>query len=259
MTGIVTEVLVVIPTYDEARTIERVVGEVRTALPAADVLVVDDNSPDGTGDIADRLAGDDSAVHVLHRAGKQGLGAAYRAGFGWGLARGYEVLVQLDADGSHPPAYLTELVSALTGEPPPAAANGAVGLALGSRWVPGGTVVDWPRHREVLSRGGSTYARLALGTEVRDVTSGYRAYRRGTLEEIGLDDVRSRGYCFQIDMLRRVLAAGHGVVEVPIRFVERSQGESKMSVPIVAEALWRVTRWGAERRLRGVRTRLGRG
>ncbi len=259
MTGTGTPILVVIPTYDEAGTIEWVVAEVRAALPAADVLVVDDSSPDGTGDLADQLASNDRAVHVLHRADKQGLGAAYRAGFGWGIDRGYEILAQLDADGSHPPGYLPELVSALTGGPPPAAANDAVGLALGSRWVPGGTVVDWPRHREVLSRGGSTYARLALGTQVCDVTSGYRAYRRGTLEEVGLDDVRSRGYCFQIDMLRRVLAAGYSVVEVPIRFVERSQGESKMSVPIVAEALWRVTRWGAESRLRSVRTRLGLG
>jgi len=259
VTNLATEVLVVIPTYDEAGTIEWVVAEVRAALPAADVLVVDDSSPDGTGDLADQLASNDRAVHVLHRADKQGLGAAYRAGFGWGIDRGYEILAQLDADGSHPPGYLPELVSALTGGPPPAAANDAVGLALGSRWVPGGTVVDWPRHREVLSRGGSTYARLALGTAVRDVTSGYRAYRRGTLEEIGLDDVESRGYCFQIDMLRRVLAAGHGVAEVPVRFVQRSHGESKMSVPIVAEALWRVTRWGAERQLHGVRTRLGRG
>jgi len=253
VTGTVTQVLVVIPTYDEASTIAAVVRAVRAALPTADVLVVDDSSPDGTGELADQLASNDRAVHVLHRAGKHGLGAAYRAGFGWGLERGYEVLAQLDADGSHPPEYLPELVSELTREQGP-----SVGLVLGSRWVPGGSVVDWPRHRELLSRGGSTYARRALGTEVRDVTSGYRAYRRGTLEEIRLDDVRSRGYCFQIDMLRRVLAAGYGVVEVPIRFVERSQGESKMSVPIVAEALWQVTRWGAERRLRGVRTQLGR-
>lgn len=253
MTGTVTQVLVVIPTYDEASTIAAVVREVRAALPTADVLVVDDNSPDGTGNLADQLTRADPAIHVLHRAGKQGLGAAYRAGFGWGLEHGYEVLAQLDADGSHPPEYLPELVSELTREQ-----DSSVGLVLGSRWVPGGAVVDWPRHREVLSRGGSRYARLALGTDVRDVTSGYRAYRRGTLEEIGLDDVRSRGYCFQIDMLQRVLAAGHEVVEVPIRFVERSQGESKMSVPIAAEALWRVTRWGAERRLRAVWTQLGR-
>ena len=251
MTGTVTGVLVVIPTYDEAGTIAVVVHDVRAALPTADVLVVDDNSPDGTGDLADQLARDDPAVHVQHRAGKQGLGAAYRAGFGWGLERDYEILAQLDADGSHLPEYLPELVSTLTREHDP-----SIGLVLGSRWVPGGAVVDWPRHREVLSRGGSTYARLALGSEVRDVTSGYRAYRRGTLEAIGLDDVESRGYCFQIDILRRVLAAGHGVVEVPIRFVERSQGVSKMSVPIVAKALWRVTRWGAERRLRAVRSRL---
>ena len=251
MTGTGTDVLAVIPTYDEAGTIEGVVRDVRATLPAADVLVVDDSSPDGTGDLADQLARNDPAVHVLHRAGKHGLGAAYLAGFGWGLEREYEVFAQLDADGSHPPVYLPELISALSREQDP-----SVGLALGSRWVPGGAVVDWPRHREVLSRGGSTYARLALGTGVRDVTSGYRAYRRGTLEAIGLDDVESRGYCFQIDMLRRVLAAGQGVVEVPIKFVERSQGVSKMSIPIVAEALWRVTRWGAERPLRAVRSRL---
>ncbi len=235
-----SDTLVVIPTYDEVDNVERVVRGVRSATPAADVLVVDDASPDGTGAVADAIAAGDASVHVLHRRAKQGLGAAYGAGFGWGMARGYERFVQMDADGSHQPRELPGLLAALTP---------GTDLVLGSRWVPGGAVVDWPRHRQFLSRAGNTYARLALGIDVRDCTGGYRCYRRGTLERIDLSAVRSQGYCFQVDMLRRTVAAGGRVVEVPIRFVERTQGESKMSLPIVREALWRVTWWGVTARL----------
>lgn len=237
--------LVVIPTYDEAGSIDRVVAGVRRVLPDARVLVVDDASPDGTGEVAEAIAAADGLVHALHRSGKEGLGVAYRAGFRWGLDRGHDVFVSMDADGSHRPEQLPALLSALRPD---------VDMVLGSRWVPGGEVVDWPRRRELLSRGGNTYTRLALRTDVRDATGGYRVYRRGTLEAIDLDVVRSQGYCFQVDMLRHILAAGLHVVEVPISFVERECGKSKMSAGIVGEALWRVTRWGVESRLENRRT-----
>lgn len=233
-----SDTLVVIPTYNEAANLERVVRAVRAVTPTLDVLVVDDASPDGTGAGADALAATDPQVHVLHRAGKDGLGVAYRAGFRWGMARGYAVLVQMDADGSHRPDQLPDLLAAL---------SPTTGLVIGSRWVPGGGVVDWSRRRVLLSRGGNAYARMVLGVGVRDSTAGYRAYRRGTLELIDLDAVRSQGYCFQVDMVRRTLAAGCEVVEVPISFVERQQGESKMSLSIVAEALVSVTWWGLQR------------
>jgi glycosyltransferase involved in cell wall biosynthesis len=233
-------VLVIVPTYDERPNIERTVTRVRASVPLANVLVVDDASPDGTGEAADALAAADPQVHVLHRLGKQGLGAAYLAGFGWGLARGYEVLVEMDADGSHQPEQLSGLLSAVE--------DGA-DLALGSRWVPGGSVVNWPRRREILSRGGNTYVRVALGLGLRDATGGYRAFRRETLEKLDLDGVASHGYCFQVDLARRAVAAGCTVVEVPVEFVERELGESKMTGSIVREALWRVTVWGVRRRL----------
>jgi len=236
-----TRTLVVVPTYDEAGTVAATVAGVRRAAPAADVLVVDDASPDGTGDLAAGLAAVDEQVHVLHRADKEGLGAAYRDGFGWGLVRGYDRFVQMDADGSHRPDQLPDLLAAL---------RPGVGLVLGSRWVPGGEVVDWPRHRVLLSRGGNAYARHALGVAVRDMTGGFRVWARGTLETIGVDTVQSQGYCFQVDLLRRTWEAGVRVVEVPISFVERRHGESKMSLSIVVEALWRVTRWGVDHHLR---------
>jgi dolichol-phosphate mannosyltransferase len=226
--------LVVIPTYNEADNIERTVDRVRTAVPDADVLVVDDGSPDGTGEIADKLAGDDPRVRVLHRPAKAGLGAAYLAAFAWGLGEGYDLLVEMDADGSHLPEQLPALlVAALTAD-----------LVLGTRWMPGGSVVNWPRRREVLSRGGNWYARLALGLELRDATGGFRVFRRETLDGISLASVRSGGYCFQVDLARRAVSAGFRVVEVPITFVEREYGESKMTGDIVREALVSVTRWG---------------
>jgi len=243
-------VLVVVPTYDERLNLEPVVERVRRAVPTADVLVVDDASPDGTGEIADRLAAEDRQVHVLHRVGKQGLGSAYLSGFGWGLQRGYDVLVEMDADGSHQPEQLPDLLAALED----------ADLVLGSRWVPGGSVVNWPRSRELLSRGGNTYVRVALGLGLRDATGGFRAFRRETLDKLDLDAVASQGYCFQVDLARRAVSQGLRVVEVPIEFVEREHGVSKMSGAIVREALWRVTVWGLARPLRGHRgARLRRG
>jgi len=240
-----SRVLVIVPTYNEADNLPIIVSAVQQHQPSVDVLVVDDNSPDGTGDIADRLAAD-PRVHVLHRPGKQGLGAAYLQGFAWGLARDYDVLVEMDADGSHDPAQLGDLLGAV---------DAGADLVLGSRWVPGGRVLNWPRRRLLLSRGGNLYTRLALQLPLRDITGGYRAYRRSTIETIGLDDIASQGYCFQVDMVRRTAAAGMTVREVPITFVERIRGESKMSGGIVREALWRVTVWGVQQRWRRLRAR----
>jgi dolichol-phosphate mannosyltransferase len=236
-------VAVIMPTYNERANIEATVGRVRRAVPGADVLVVDDNSPDGTGEIADKLAAEDSHIHVLHRERKAGLGAAYIAGFHWALEQGYGVVVEMDADGSHLPEELPRLLDALAG----------ADLVLGSRYVPGGTVVNWPKSREILSRGGNTYARLMLGIKLTDSTGGYRAYRASTLRQIALDEVESQGYCFQIDLAMRAIRAGLRVVEVPITFVERVHGTSKMSRAVVAEALWRVTVWGVTGRRGGSR------
>jgi dolichol-phosphate mannosyltransferase len=233
-------VLVVIPTYDERENLELIVGRVRAATPAVDILVADDNSPDGTGQIADDLAAADPQVHVLHRAGKQGLGAAYLAGFAWALERGYDAVVEMDADGSHQPEQLPRLLEAL----------GRADVVLGSRWVPGGRVENWPPHRMFLSRGGNTYTRLALGIPIKDATGGYRAFRRTALLALDLQDVASQGYCFQVDLAWRAVQRGLRVVEVPITFVERELGASKMSGAIVAEALWRTTVWGLRYRLR---------
>lgn len=236
-------VVVVVPTYDEAATLPGTVGRLRTAVPAADVLVVDDASPDGTGRIAERIAVDDPQVAVLHRTGKQGLGTAYVAGFRWALERGYDVVVEMDADGSHRPEELPRLLAALDGD---------VALVIGSRWVPGGSVVNWPRHREALSRGGNTFTRVMLGLDVRDATAGFRAYRADVLERLDLAAVASQGYCFQVDMAWRVAQAGGVVREVPITFVERVEGRSKMSRAIVVEALVRVTQWGVRHRAQQV-------
>ena len=230
--------LVIIPTFNEAENIKAIVGRVRAAVPAAHLLIADDNSPDGTGKLADELTVDDDHVHVLHRKGKEGLGAAYLAGFRWGLEHGYGVLVEMDADGSHQPEELPRLLTALKG----------ADLVLGSRWVPGGRVVNWPKSREFISRGGSLYSRVLLDVPIRDVTGGYRAFRRETLQGLGLGDVSSQGYCFQVDLARRAVKAGYHVVEVPITFVERELGDSKMSRDILVEALWRVTRWGVGER-----------
>lgn len=233
-------VLVIIPTYNEALNLPVIVRRVREAVPSAEILVADDNSPDGTGDIADALAASDSHVHVLHRMGKEGLGKAYLAGFAWGLERDYDVLVEMDADGSHRPEELPRLLEALR----------SADLVLGSRWVPGGAVVNWPTSRKVLSRGGSLYTRLALGISTRDATGGYRAFRADTLRDLDLGTVESNGYCFQVDLLWRALQRGKVVREVPITFVEREVGDSKMSQRIVVEALSKVGSWGARERWR---------
>ena len=238
-------VLVVIPTYNEAETLEPVVARLRASVPEADVLVVDDGSPDGTGDIADRLAAADGSVHVLHRSEKAGLGAAYIAGFRWALAEGYDVVVEMDSDGSHAPEELPRLLTALR----------EADLVIGSRWVPGGQIRNWPFYRQVISIGGSTYARLLLRFPVRDSTSGYRAFRRQVLEELKLDEVASQGYCFQIDLAWKTWRSGFRVREVPITFTEREVGRSKMSRAIVIEALWRVAGWGLTSRSRSARAR----
>lgn len=246
--GRLGRILVIIPTYNEAENIETIVSRLRRSVPAAHVLIADDHSPDGTGRLADTLAAADDHVHVMHRLGKEGLGAAYLAGFAWGLECGYDVLVEMDADGSHQPEQLPRLLDALTD----------ADLVLGSRWVKGGRVVNWPRSREVLSRGGNLWTRLALGIGLRDATGGYRAFRRETLLGLGLDDVASAGYCFQVDLAWRAVKAGFRVVEVPITFVERQYGDSKMSRKIVAEALLLTTAWGVAHRARQVKGLLAR-
>jgi len=232
--------LVIIPTFNEAANLPGIVARVVAAVPEIEVLVVDDASPDGTGDLADGLAASDARVHVLHRPGKSGLGVAYLAGFAWGLEHGADVLIEMDADGSHPPEDLARLLATLAD----------ADVVLGSRWVAGGSVVDWPRWREVLSRAGNGYARWALRIPLADATGGFRAYRRTALVTMDLAGVESQGYCFQIDLARRAIAAGLVVREIPIRFVERQAGVSKMSRAIVAEALWRVTAWGVSGRLK---------
>jgi glycosyltransferase involved in cell wall biosynthesis len=231
-------VLVCIPTYNEADNVEPIVARVRAATPEVDVLVVDDASPDGTGAIADRLAAADPQVHVLHRTAKDGLGAAYIAAFGWAREHGYDVAVEMDADGSHQPEELPRLLAALRG----------ADVVLGSRWVPGGEVRNWPTSRRLLSQGGNTYTRIALGLPLRDATGGYRAYRMPVLGALPLGQVASQGYCFQVDLAWQAWRAGFRIVEVPITFVERERGQSKMSRAIVAEALWRVTWWAVRSR-----------
>jgi dolichol-phosphate mannosyltransferase len=233
-------VLVIIPTYNERENIARIVPAVLAVVPTVHILVADDNSPDGTGAIADRLAAADERVQVLHRPGKQGLGAAYLDGFRWGLERGYDVLVEMDADGSHRPEDLPRLLAAVVDQ--------GADLVLGSRWVPGGEVVNWPKSRQWLSRGGNVYTRVALKIPLHDATGGFRAFRASTLRQLDLHDVDSAGYIFQVDLAHRALQRGLKVVEVPITFVEREYGTSKMSGRIVREAMWQVTVWGARMR-----------
>jgi dolichol-phosphate mannosyltransferase len=235
--GPVGPVIVIVPTYNERDNLEIIASRVRSTVPDADLLVVDDSSPDGTGEIADKLASKDPHIHVLHRGGKAGLGAAYIAGFRWALERDYGAMVEMDADGSHQPEEMPGLLDALA----------SADLVLGSRYVPGGAVRNWARSRELLSRAGNTYARLMLGFTLKDATGGYRAFRATTLRRISLDTVNSQGYCFQIDLARRTILAGLTVTEVPITFVERERGTSKMSNAIVAEAFWRVALWGIAR------------
>lgn len=243
------ETLVIIPTYNEIDNLEPIVDRVLAANRHTDILVVDDASPDGTGELADALAQRHSRLSVLHRTVKDGLGGAYLAGFAWGLERGYWALVEMDADGSHHPEELPRLVEALPGHD----------LVIGSRWVPGGRVENWPRRRLALSRGGNLYTRLALGIDIRDATGGYRVFSADALRRVDLGAVASQGYCFQVDLVWRALQAGLRIVEVPITFTERVRGTSKMSGGIVRESLLRVTGWGIRRRVRvAVRAVAGR-
>jgi len=236
-------VLVVIPTYNERENLGPILRRLHEALPKVHALVVDDGSPDGTGKLADELAATDERMSVMHRTEKAGLGAAYVAGFRWGLAKDYATIVEMDADGSHAPEDLPRLLDAL----------GDADLVVGSRYVPGGSVVNWPKRREILSRGGNLYSRIALGVKVNDITAGFRAYRREVLEKLALDEIASHGYCFQIDLTWRTVEAGFEIVEVPITFTEREIGESKMSGSIVREAVLRVGRWGVKRRWQQLR------
>jgi dolichol-phosphate mannosyltransferase len=242
-------VLVVIPTYNERENLGPILDRLHKVLPDVHVLVVDDGSPDGTGELADERAAANENIHVLHRTEKAGLGAAYIAGFRWGLAREYNTIVEMDADGSHAPEDLPRLLDAV----------GEADLAIGSRYVPGGAVVNWPLNRQILSRGANLYSQLALGMRTRDITAGFRAYRRPVLEKLALDEVNSHGYCFQIDLTIRTAEAGFEIVEVPITFTEREIGESKMDGSIIREAFLRVATWGVERRWQQLRRLLKRG
>lgn len=231
-------VLVCIPTYNERENLPLVVRRIRAAVPAADLLVLDDSSPDGTGEVADALAAEDDHVQVMHRAGKEGLGRAYLAGFHRALADGYDAIVEMDADGSHQPEQLPALLAALRD----------ADVVIGSRWVRGGSVVNWPLHRKALSVGGNLYIRALLGMPVHDATAGFRVYTADALRRIGLHDVASQGYSFQTDLTRRAVALGLRVVEVPITFIEREIGSSKMSGAIMRESLQRITVWGVHHR-----------
>jgi dolichol-phosphate mannosyltransferase len=233
--------LVVIPTYDEAGNIRTVLRKVRTALPDADILVVDDDSPDGTAAIAETVGAERGRVIVMRRPGKEGLGAAYRAGFAFGLAHGYAVLVEMDADLSHDPAALPRLVGAL---------DGGADLAIGSRYVDGAAIPEWSARRRALSRYGNRYAGFVLATPIRDLTSGYRAYRADALLAVHAETTRATGYAFQIELAHRIARTGRTVVEIPIEFSDRTVGASKMSSRITLEALARVTWWGLRDRFR---------
>ena len=238
------KILVIIPTYNERENIEKIIARLFAAMPQAHVLVADDNSPDGTGDIADKLAVDDGRVHVLHRAGKEGLGAAYVAGFKWGLERDYDVLVEMDADGSHQPEQLPKLLDKLAD----------ADMVKGSRWVKGGSVVNWDTKREVLSRAANVWVQAMMDLPVRDSTGGFNAFRADILRAIDLDDINSKGYTFQVDMTRRVIDAGGLLAEVPIEFMEREFGESKMSGGIIGEALVKTGLWGFKKRFGQLKT-----
>jgi dolichol-phosphate mannosyltransferase len=241
-------VIMVIPTYDEAANLAWIIGRLRRAEPDVEILVVDDNSPDGTGDLADDLAAVDAHLHVIHRTEKAGLGAAYLHGFGWALDQGYDVIGEMDADGSHQPEELGRLLEALE----------SADLVIGSRWVPGGSVVNWPLSRQALSRGGNLYVRMLLGIKIKDATAGFRLFRRTALEKIDLGSVESAGYVFQTDLATRTVRAGLRVVEVPIEFVERVRGDSKMSGAVAGESLKLVTRWGLRERREQMRRAFGK-
>ncbi len=226
--------LVIIPTFNEIENLQLIVDRVRAQQLDLDILVVDDASTDGTAELADKLV-EDPNIHVMHRTSNRGLGPSYLDGFKWAAERGYEAIIQMDADGSHRPEDLKALLDAF---------DRGADLVIGSRWVKGGSVVNWPFHRLLLSQGGNSYARILLHLGVKDVTGGYRVIRVSAFPALNLGEVESRGYCFQVDITRRAVKSGLKVVEVPITFVEREHGESKMNGEIVREAMWRVTKWG---------------
>lgn len=235
-------VLVIIPTYNELDALPLILSRVQNSVPTVEILIVDDNSPDGTGGIADQWVSENPGIHVMHRLGKGGLGAAYLAGFAWGLQQGFDVLVEMDADGSHQPEQLPSLLAALEYSD----------LVLGSRWVEGGGTENWSKNRELLSKGGNYYTKVMLGIDIDDSTGGYRAFKASALRSLDLHEVASQGYCFQVDLAWRAKQRGFVVTEVPITFVEREVGTSKMSRKIVTEALWRVTVWGVDRRAKAL-------
>ena len=235
-------VLVIIPTYNELDALPLILSRVQNSVPTVEILIVDDNSPDGTGGIADQWVSENPGIHVMHRLGKGGLGAAYLAGFAWGLQQGFDVLVEMDADGSHQPEQLPSLLAALEYSD----------LVLGSRWVEGGGTENWSKNRELLSKGGNYYTKVMLGIDIDDSTGGYRAFKASALRSLDLHEVASQGYCFQVDLAWRAKQRGFVVTEVPITFVEREVGTSKMSRKIVTEALWRVTVWGVDRRAKSL-------
>ena len=235
--------LVIIPTYNEAENIERILRRISDSLPEAGVLVVDDGSPDGTGDLVKAVAAELPDVHLLARSGKSGLGSAYRAGFAWGLQQGYDALIEMDADFSHDPAALPAILAPL---------DEGFDLSIGSRYIEGGAIPNWARHRHLLSEGGNRYASVVLGLQVADSTAGFRAYSADIMRKLNLDAIRAEGYGFQIEMTYRAKQHGAAIVEVPITFVDRAAGESKMSSRIVVEALALVTWWGMGRLVHGL-------
>ncbi|MDO4613463.1 MAG: polyprenol monophosphomannose synthase [Actinomycetaceae bacterium] len=237
-------IVVAVPTYNEIETLESTLARLEQATDDVDIVVVDDNSPDGTGDLADRMSMADPRIHVIHRRCKEGLGPAYLHAFAWAQEAGYDYVVEMDADGSHRPEQLPRLLAR-------AGAPDAPDLIIGSRWVRGGAVNGWAKHRELLSRAGNLYIGLALGLGVKDATAGFRVYKTASLPKLDLDGVDSAGYCFQIDLTRRARRAGLVIAEVPITFDERVAGVSKMSGSIITEALGQVTTWA-------IRDRLGR-
>jgi dolichol-phosphate mannosyltransferase len=239
-------VLVIVPTYNEVENIRLITDRVRRSVPSVDLLIADDNSPDGTGGIADELVASDNHIFVMHRAGKEGLGAAYVAGFSWAKDKGYDVVVEMDADGSHAPEELPKLLDALRD----------TDAVLGTRYVPGGSVHNWPMHRLLLSRGGNIYIRMALGMPFKDATGGYRAYRMAVLDKIDVATVSSQGYSFQVELAWRSYKHGFRIAEVPITFTERERGASKMSGNIFKEQLLRVTVWGLQARRDALLSRL---
>jgi dolichol-phosphate mannosyltransferase len=237
----VTELLVIVPTYNELDSVRGIIERIRASVPLADILVVDDASPDGTGELVDAIAAGDENVSVLHRAGKEGLGRAYLAGFAHGLAAGYSFIAEIDADGSHDPAELPRMLTL---------AQDGADLVIGSRWVAGGEVLNWPWYRSAISRGGNRYARFMLRSQVRDITAGFRVFRSSALRGLELAAVSSQGYCFQVEVAWRLEQSGARIIEHPITFIERASGVSKMHRGIVLEALVRVTQWGLGLRVR---------